>query len=224
MQLCEIGSSTLEAGAHASQSQGRCVVRTADMRQPEPAHAVWTPGTQNGISGLIVREMARATEDALFKMCWIGTAQEPLAIMIGLEDEQVGLPNHASHLRGYFAAIGHDTDATPTRAQQVAARGNRVVRYGKRCHLDITDYPPRSYRQSQHTSTSLLQDNFALLRAALFLSCGKRLIVYRTRHLYSRRFILQGRDKRARIRTPGTGDQAILQRFIRSGISDRMTA
>ena len=57
------------------------------MGEPEPAHGIAAPGTQDGLGCLVIRKMSRLAEYALLEHVGIGTAQQPGAIMVGFQDE-----------------------------------------------------------------------------------------------------------------------------------------
>ena len=97
------------------------VVGVAEVGKPEPAHAVGTPGTQDGVGCLGVGEVAGRAEDALFEDIGIGTTAQSFKIVIGFEDEQVGVAHDVEHDGGDFASVGDDADAATTGREQVAA-------------------------------------------------------------------------------------------------------
>src|SRR5258708_1882283 len=127
MYLSEVRTSSLQTGTNSFESKPGGIISAAKMRQPQPAYAIMTPGTQNGVSGLIVREMALTAKNALFEEQGIGTTQEPFTIMVGFQNEQVGQANHSQHGRSYLATISHKANTTTTRAQQIATWSNCIV-------------------------------------------------------------------------------------------------
>lgn len=125
--LREAGSGGGDALAQVVEGEFGGVVGAAEVREPEPAHAVGTPGVQDGVRRLVIGEVADGTEDALLERLRVGAAQQALAVVVGLDDEQVGVADGGEDSVGDFATVGDDTDAAAGGAEQVAARGNRVV-------------------------------------------------------------------------------------------------
>ncbi len=131
MGLREAGPSCNNALAKMVEGKSGRVVGTAEMREPEPAHAIGTPGLQDGVRRLVVREVAGGTEDALLERLRVGATQQALAVMVGLDDEQVSVTDGGKHGIGHFAAIDDDADATTGGAEQIATGSNGIVRDGK---------------------------------------------------------------------------------------------
>src|SRR6266487_588488 len=144
MDLGKVRTSGLQAGTNSFESKSGSVISTAEMRQPQPAYTIMTPGTQDGISGLVIREMPLTAQDAFFEKQGIGTTQKPLTVMIGFQNEQIGQADHSQHSRSYLATIGHKANTTTTRAQQIATRTNGVIRGRKCCYLNMVIIPPRT--------------------------------------------------------------------------------
>lgn len=117
MHLGKAGSCRHQARTHAVQGQLWRVVGFAEVGQPEPANAVAAPGAEDGVGGLVVGEVTGGTENALFEVVGIGTAHEPLAVVIGLQDEHVGLEHGLEHGIGDFTTVNGDADAATTGAQ-----------------------------------------------------------------------------------------------------------
>src|SRR6266699_1809452 len=77
----------LDAATDDVESNRRSIIDEAQVREPDPAYAVGTPGMQQSFSRLVVREMSQVAENALFQDIWIGAAQQSLTIVVRFDDE-----------------------------------------------------------------------------------------------------------------------------------------
>ncbi len=139
MGLREVRPGGGDALAKVVEGESGRVVGAAEMREPEPAHAIGTPGLQDGVRRLVVGEVAGGTEDALLERLRIGDAQQTLAVVVGLDDEQVGMADGGQHGVGNLATIDDDADTAARGAEQVATGSNGIVRDGKRDNFDIAN-------------------------------------------------------------------------------------
>ena len=80
MCLCGIGSSLAHVCAQGIQCQARGVIGAAQVREPDPAHGIASPGAQEGLRRLVVGEMTSRTENALLQRIRIGAAQQFFAV------------------------------------------------------------------------------------------------------------------------------------------------
>ena len=87
MHLRRVCSCKLDMITHDLKCKFRGIINEAEMREPDPAYAVWAPGMQNGFGRLIVGEMTFGAENTLFQRIVIGAVQQALTIMIRLYDE-----------------------------------------------------------------------------------------------------------------------------------------
>ena len=129
--LGEVGFGGGDALAEVGEGEFGRVVGAAEVREPEPAHAVCAPGAQDGVRRLVVGEVAAGAEDALFERLRVGAAQQTLAVMVRFDDQQVGLTDGCEHSVRHFAAVDDDADAAAPGAEQVATRRDGIMRNGK---------------------------------------------------------------------------------------------
>src|SRR5689334_17967951 len=108
MDPCKLCMPCFQACTHTFNSKFWRIIGAAQMCQPQPAYTIATPGLQNSISRLIIREMSSRAKDTLFQVLRIGSTQEAFAIMIGLDNQQVCLSHSLDHGWCDFARVGND--------------------------------------------------------------------------------------------------------------------
>src|SRR6266700_4423749 len=103
MYLGRISLRKLDATTDDVAGNRRGIIDKAQVREPDPAYAVGTPGMQQSFSSLVVREMSQVAENALFHDIWIGTAQQALAIVVCFNDEYSSVVHHLKHSGCYLS-------------------------------------------------------------------------------------------------------------------------
>jgi len=87
----------------------------------------------------VIGKVAGAGKDALLDDPGIGPDLEHVEIVIGFEDEAIGLAEMDSHVVRQVAEIRADGDFCAVGAEGESDRVGRVVRNGERVHVDIAD-------------------------------------------------------------------------------------
>jgi hypothetical protein len=105
----------------------------------------------------VIRKMAGAGEDALFDDPGVRADFEHVEIVIGFEDEAVGLAEMDSHVIRKVAEIGADGDFGAVGAEGEADGVGGVVRDGKRVHVDVADRETLAGLDGLHTAEALAE-------------------------------------------------------------------
>ena len=87
----------------------------------------------------MIGEMAGAGKDALLDDPGIGPDLEHVEVVIGFEDEAIGLAEMDSHVVWQVAKIRADGNFCAVGAEGESDRVGRIVRNGERVHVDIAD-------------------------------------------------------------------------------------
>ena len=87
----------------------------------------------------VIRKVAGAGEDALLDDPWIRADLEHVEIVIGFEDEAVGLAEVDSHMIGHVAEVGADGDFGAVGAKGEADRVGGVMRDSEGVDFDIAN-------------------------------------------------------------------------------------
>jgi hypothetical protein len=116
------------------------VVFLGNMGEDEIADAgIQALGIGEEFADRVIGEMARAGEDALLDDPRIRADLEHVEIVIGFEDEAIGLAEMNSDVIRQVAEIGADCDLGAIGAEGKSDGVGRVVRDGERVDVDIAD-------------------------------------------------------------------------------------
>ena len=116
------------------------VVFLGNMGEDEMADAgIEALGIGKEFADGVIRKMAGAGEDALFDDPGIRADLEHVEIVIGFEDEAVGLAEMDSDVIGQIAEIGADGDLGAVGAECESDRVGGIVGDGERVDVDVAD-------------------------------------------------------------------------------------
>jgi len=87
----------------------------------------------------VIGKVAGAGEDSLLNDPGIGPDLEHVEVVIGFEDEAIGLAEMDSHVVWQVAKIRADGNFCAVGAEGESDRVGRIVRNGERVHVDIAD-------------------------------------------------------------------------------------
>jgi hypothetical protein len=116
------------------------VVFLGDVGEDEMADAgIEAFGIGEEFADGVVGKMASSGEDALFDDPRIGADLEHVQIVIGFEDQAIGLTEMDAHMIGEVAEIGADGDFSAVGAEGEAHRVGCIVRNGEGVNVNVAD-------------------------------------------------------------------------------------
>jgi hypothetical protein len=116
------------------------VVFLRDVGEDEmPDAGIETLGIGKKFADGVIREMAGAGKDALFDDPGIGADLEHVQIVIGFEDEAIGLAEMDANVIRQVAKIGADGDFGAVGAEGESDRIGGVVRDGERVYINVAN-------------------------------------------------------------------------------------
>ena len=134
------GGAAVESFFGAEAREIGIVVFLRDMRKDEIARAgIETFGISEEFADGEIRKMPRSGEHALLDDPRVGADLEHIEVVIGFENEAIGLPKMNLDKFGHVAEIGADGDLGPVGAESEAERIGSVVRNGEGVNVNIAN-------------------------------------------------------------------------------------
>ena len=124
-------------GLNCFACQFRMVVLLAEMTEPhvlQPfAHVLGY-----GLGAVGVAEVAVLTQDAAFEIGGVRSVLQHLDVVVGLDDQVVGLRDEGLHLVGNGSSIGDDAEVHAVGLNHIANVLAGIVRHGERCDVEAS--------------------------------------------------------------------------------------